>query len=185
VRVAAGDYDSDGLADIIVAAGPGGGPHVRVLKGTNLAELDSFFAYSADFRGGVFVSAADLNADGRADILTGAGFSGAAHLRIRDAATGNDLASFYGFTPLLGGSTPFSDDSVWQSGVNGVAFADNDLDGLIDVIVGSGTGQQSRARVFRNRGTGANPAFDAQVFDDIFFDPQFREGVQVGGASAF
>jgi hypothetical protein len=55
VRVAAGDVNGDGRADIITGAGPGGGPHVRVFDGATLAELDSFFAYNPLFGGGVFV----------------------------------------------------------------------------------------------------------------------------------
>jgi hypothetical protein len=54
VRVGATDFDGDGLADIVTGAGPGGGPHVRVLSGVGLTELSSFFAYNL-FAGGVFV----------------------------------------------------------------------------------------------------------------------------------
>jgi streptogramin lyase len=55
VRVAALDVNTDGIDDIVTGAGPGGGPHVQVFEGTNLAVLDSFFAYSPTFTGGVFV----------------------------------------------------------------------------------------------------------------------------------
>jgi hypothetical protein len=55
VRVGATDYNGDGFADVITAAGPGGGPHVRVLSGPGLTELASFYAYGALFTGGVHV----------------------------------------------------------------------------------------------------------------------------------
>ncbi|HZN33924.1 MAG TPA: VCBS repeat-containing protein, partial [Pirellulaceae bacterium] len=61
VRVAAGDLNGDGLADIITGAGPGAGPHVKVFDGLTHAELRSFFAFDPSFSGGVFVAAGDLN----------------------------------------------------------------------------------------------------------------------------
>src|SRR5262249_14427611 len=76
VRTAIGDINGDGVADVIVAAGPGGGPHVKVIDGTKLnqvqangeiadsALLASFFAYDPAFSGGVWVAAGDVNGDG-------------------------------------------------------------------------------------------------------------------------
>lgn len=58
VRVAAGDVNGDGLAEIITAAGPGSGPHVKVFDGQSLAVLDSFFAFDQSFTGGIFVAGA-------------------------------------------------------------------------------------------------------------------------------
>ena len=55
VSVGAADVDGDGKADIITGAGPGGGPHVKVFKGTDLSVLESDFAFDPSFRGGVFV----------------------------------------------------------------------------------------------------------------------------------
>jgi hypothetical protein len=55
VRVATTDFNGDGIADIITGAGPGGGPHVRILRGDNLGQLASFFAYAINFTGGVYV----------------------------------------------------------------------------------------------------------------------------------
>ena len=62
VRVATADVNGDGTPDVIVAAGEGGGPHVRVLDGAalllgNIVDLQSFMAYDPAFTGGVYVAA--------------------------------------------------------------------------------------------------------------------------------
>ena len=81
VDVAVADVDGDGKQDIITAAGPGGGPHIKVFKpdGTLITE---FFAYGTNFRGGVYVSAADMDGDGKAEIVTGPGAGGGPHVRM-------------------------------------------------------------------------------------------------------
>src|SRR5688572_16752669 len=61
---------------IVTGAGPGGGPHVRVIAGDANAELAGFYAYGAEFHGGVTVAAGDVNEDGYDDIITGAGPGG-------------------------------------------------------------------------------------------------------------
>ncbi|MCI0685051.1 MAG: FG-GAP-like repeat-containing protein [Gemmataceae bacterium] len=73
VYVGAGDIDRDGFADIIIGAGAGMAPRVRVFSGQNNALLRDFRAYPPAFRGGVRVAGGDLNRDGFADIITGTG----------------------------------------------------------------------------------------------------------------
>jgi hypothetical protein len=103
VYVAAGDTNGDGRDDIITGAGAGGGPHVRVFDGTDLDELAGFFAYAADFTGGVRVAASEYNADGRADVVAGAGPGGGPHVRALDTTTMNQLDSFFAFHPTFTG----------------------------------------------------------------------------------
>lgn len=60
VNLTTGDFDGDGRAELVVAAGPGGGPHVKIYKtGADglLREATSFMAYDINFRGGVTVAA--------------------------------------------------------------------------------------------------------------------------------
>jgi hypothetical protein len=97
VYVAAGDVNGDGYADIITGAGPGGGPHVRVFDGRNGTEVMGFFAYATAFMGGVRVAAGDVNGDGRADVITGAGPGGGPHVRVFDGATGAGIGSFFAY----------------------------------------------------------------------------------------
>lgn len=83
VRVAAADLTGEGVSEILVAAGPGGGPHVKVFLYDNAPRLiDEWFAYSPNFQGGVFI--AGDRSDGTARVVTGAGPGGGQHIRIWD-----------------------------------------------------------------------------------------------------
>lgn len=72
VRLAVGDFDNNGIADIIVAPGPGGGPHVRIFNGEGKV-LRQFFADDINSRGGLTVAMADVDNNGQDEIIVGAG----------------------------------------------------------------------------------------------------------------
>src|SRR5205814_2243995 len=95
VSVAAGDVNGDGKTDIVTGAGRGGGPHVEAFSGRDGSRLASFFAYDPTFTGGVSVAARDVNGDGTADILTGAGRGGGPHVKVFDRLGDGTLASFF------------------------------------------------------------------------------------------
>jgi autotransporter-associated beta strand protein len=160
VRVATGDVNGDGIDDIITGAGPGGGPHVKVFDGTNSNLLRSFFAYPANFTGGVYVSAGDINGDGKADILTGAGAGGGPQVEVFSGADSGLLQSFYAY------------DAKFTGGVT-VAAADLDYDGKADIITGAGPGGTSHVGALR--GTSLQ-----QLLSFVAFDPAFVGGVFVG-----
>jgi hypothetical protein len=133
VRVAAGDVTGDGKADIITGAGPGAGANVKVFDGATRTQLDSFFAFT-DFNGGVFVGAGDVTADGRADILAGAGPGAGANVKVFDGATRTPLASLFAFTDFRGGVQ--------------VAGGDVTGDGRADIVAGAGPGAGANVKIF-------------------------------------
>ena len=139
VTVATGDIDGDGTTEIITGAGAGGGPHVRVfsLAGTSVTERASFFAYDPDFSGGVTVATGDIDGDGAAEIITGAGAGGGPHVRVLSLANGGltETVSFYAYDPSF------------EGGVF-VAAGDVDGDGKAEVITGPGASGESQVRVF-------------------------------------
>lgn len=135
VRVASGDVNGDGRADIIVATGPGGGPHIKVFDGVTGAELRSFFAYDVSFTGGVSVAAGDVNGDGRADIVTGAGPGAGPHVKVFDGRTGTEIRSFFAYPPTFSGGVY-------------VAAGDVDGDGRAEVVTGPGNGATPHVKVF-------------------------------------
>lgn len=49
------DVNGDGLDDVVTAAGPGGGPHVKAFAGANRDAVQSFLAYDPAFTCGIFV----------------------------------------------------------------------------------------------------------------------------------
>lgn len=104
--VAAGDFNGDGLDDLAVGAGPGGGPHVHVYSSGNpKTEIASFFAFDAKFRGGVSLAAGHFNGDGNGDLIVGAGKGGGSHVEV---FSGTDITKM--------ASKPIPIQSYWAFG---------------------------------------------------------------------
>jgi len=81
VNIDTGDFNADGIEDIITGTGTGGSPHVKVFNGTTLTELDSFFAYDQGLTSGVNVSRIDVDGDNRPEVLTVPQSGARAHVR--------------------------------------------------------------------------------------------------------
>ena len=97
VFVGAADVTGDGFPDIITGAGEGGGPHVRVFDGTTNIEHAGFYAFDAAFAGGVRVAGADLNRDGRAEIITSMGPGGVPGVRVFDGHSKAMISEFLAY----------------------------------------------------------------------------------------
>ncbi len=161
VSVAQADVNADGVLDVLVAAGAGGGPRVRVFDGVTLrplaGPLADFLAFEGDFRGGVSVAAADVDGDGFVDVVAGAGEGGGPRVRVFSGANGAVLVDQFVY------------EESFRGGVN-VAAGDVDGDGRAEVVVGSGRGGGPRIRMFRG---------STLVREWFAFEESFRGGVSV------
>lgn len=85
ITVAVCDLNSDGLRDIVTGTMSGGGPHIRIFSTSGEVLFSGgYFAYAGDFRGGANVACGDVDGDGEADIITGAGLGGGPHIKVFD-----------------------------------------------------------------------------------------------------
>jgi hypothetical protein len=186
-RPTVGDVNADGTPDLVVAAGPGGGPRVAVFDGREVAAgrsapnrlMPDFFAFEPTLRDGAFPSAGDVDGDGFADLAFGAGPGGAPRVlvvggrRLLTAGVNGTVDQ----TPGLGLASFFAGDPTARAGVT-VLARDFDGDGRADLVTGSGPGRHSEVRVYGNaKVLGALPQPD-QTFDP--FGAVVAGGVFVG-----
>jgi hypothetical protein len=135
LKVVSGDFNNDGVAEIIAGAGFGGGPAIAILDSQTGEVLQAFFAFDPAFTGGVFVAVQDVNGDGILDIIAGAGPGGGPEVRIFDGNGLTVLRSFYAYAEDFAG------------GVS-VASIDFNNDGILDLVTGAGPGGAPHVKVF-------------------------------------
>jgi large repetitive protein len=129
----------DNVGELVVAAGFGGGPRVSIWEGTSLKAgeytsnpIPDFFVFEQNLRNGFYPALGDVNGDGRADLVAGAGPGGGPRLFVLD---GSSLITKSGLqTPI---ANFFVGDISNRQGLT-VASIDMDGDGRSEVIVNSG-----------------------------------------------
>lgn len=158
--VATGDVDGDGDDEIIIGAGKGGGPQVRVFDHLGNFTGFSMFPFHPDFRGGVNVAAGDVNDDGEDEVI------------ITQASDGQVWVKAYKTDISKSIEAEFLAYGESFEGGGSVASGDIDGDGDDEIITGSGVNSTSHVRVFDGEGnfTGL----------DLFpFEEDYRGGVNV------
>ncbi len=177
--LAAADLDRDGRAELAVSADAGGGTRVSVFKlaGGALVPVVDFLAFGdPGFRGGSRVAMADMNRDGAAELIVGAGLGGGPRVAVYDGASlargraDRLVPDFFALDPSL------------RSGVY-VAAADLDGDGRGDVIYSTGVTGGPRVRVVSGALLIANPGADVAALpalaDFFTWDSRDRKGLRV------
>ncbi len=183
-RVASADVNGDGLPDLVTASGPGTAGRVTVTYAARLGAAaiapSVLSPFEASFTGGLFVTAADLDGDGKAEVVVtpdqGGGpivaiYSGA---KLTAAQTGDaaQLTRFFGI-----------DDPAFRGGAR-AGVGDVNGDGRPDLVVTAGFGGGPRVAAFDGKSVLTPPAAGQsppKLAPDFFvFEQSLRNGVFVG-----
>jgi hypothetical protein len=150
----------DGSPDYVFVPGPGAAARVTVLDGTTGRVAADFAAFEAAFTGGAFVAAADLDLDGRAEVVVTPDQGGGGRVVVFSVAPGGGVtqrASFFGI-----------DDPNFRGGAR-AALGDVNADGTPDVVVAAGFGGGPRTAIFTGQSVLLNNP--ARLVADFFAFP--------------
>jgi subtilisin family serine protease len=165
VRVSTGDVNGDGNLDIVASPAAGMSIAIRVFNGTNLAMIDEFrggFPNPNNPFGGYFTAVADLNEDGKGEIIITPGASQVPLVRIFDR------------TNFVNGVTQFNAEVGDYRYAVRVGITDLNRDGRPDILVGT--------RSFNARLSGTD-GLSLSSLDSFFagYQPELRGNLFVAG----
>jgi subtilisin family serine protease len=135
--VAAGDLFSNGTQELVVGAGFGSLPQIRIFN-YNGKLIKQFLAFDKKYRGGVNLTISDLDGDGQAEIIAVQAAAGNSQVRIFKA-DGTLKKQF------------LVDTKTWRGGLN-VAVGDIDGKGDQKIIIGYGPGSAGQVKIFTSTG---------------------------------
>jgi hypothetical protein len=95
VEVASVDLGGDGKDEILAAGGWSSSPEIQIFRADG-SLVNKFLVYDSNFRGGINLSSADIDGDGKEEIITGADPTGGPHVKIFDGY-GNLKNEFFAF----------------------------------------------------------------------------------------
>jgi hypothetical protein len=180
IRVAMGDINHDGAAELVVSAGAGWSPRVRIYDGSALATghtvqiVPGFMAYGLPMWNGVNVAVGDVNGDGYDDLVVSQDAGGTTKVRVWSGATITSNP-----TTLINTLQPyqqfFANGLDSRDGIN-LVVRDINGDGRSEVITSPAGGSQSWLRVLSVSDTTVDPLAALQPFGRV----RALHGVYVG-----
>ena len=162
LTVALGDVNGDNTPDIVVVAGPGGGPRTAFFNGAEVFSSDApsrlfndQYLYDENSRDGFFIALGDVDGDGIADVMLSSNTGGSTLIQIWDGSLLNEGVA----------NTLFSVTANPGSNGVGVRIAAVDLNGdaRADLVAGDGPGSSTFRVFYANTGSLSTGTPDATV----------------------
>jgi hypothetical protein len=165
IRVAGGDFNGDGIQDYAFTVGAGPQAVVQIMNGGDGSILVNQTAIFPGFRGGLFVAAADIDRDGKAELVVSADAGAGPHIQtFRVEGGGLQLqSSFFAF-----------DNPAYRGGAR-VAAGDLNRDGFADVVVT--TGGIAEGRVAMYSGAELARGVPTRLYGDFLAFPRVFAGL--------
>jgi hypothetical protein len=139
LRLAYGDIDADGNPELLVTQGPCDHPPVVRAFNSDRKMLGELAVFDRNWRGGVWLAAADVTGNGRAELIVGTDAGGPAVVRMFDVVQRRSIGEW----------SPFP--GAYRGGAR-VAVRDVDGDGVLDIISVPGPGlRDTPLRVFSGK----------------------------------
>jgi hypothetical protein len=182
VRTATADVNGDGVPDYIGGTGPGVEAEVVVVDGKTSQVIARFHPFESTYTLGVYVTAADLNGDGFADVVVTPDLGGGPVVAVYDGAKlaqGLADGAPFGQPAQLDRFYGIEGDPHFRGGVR-AALGDLNGDQTPDLIVSAGFSGGPRIAIFNGVDLAAGAAQPRHLIPDFYaFETTLRNGAFV------
>ncbi len=189
-RTAVGDLNGDGVPDLAIAAGFGGGPAVLVINGKKVPTTDGFtasddligdfFAFNSNLRDGAYLAIGDVLGNGQQDLILSPGAGGPAEVEV---LSGTQLLNDGAVQAIANPVSAFTPSDLGPAGAGlRVAVAASGVGDQVNVVVGTGRLMPGLAEVYPGTGftSGTTTEPTGGQLLSPFSDEALTDGVFVG-----
>lgn len=144
ISLAVGDVDGDGLEEIVVGAGRGGTPQIRIFDDKGRTKFNNgFWGEDVGYTNGLEIALGDINNDNRKEIIVASAKNKKNIIKFFDY-NGKEIEKSFSFNVV--------DDFVPAE----IASIDYNQDGTSEILVGASSGNDGSVKIFDKSGTMLN-----------------------------